>query len=214
MVSQDNSYFNNTASDGGVFHVSSRCFIASVNDRYRRNVATRSGALLHGSDFGHISLSNAHIDSSNPLSTSRASLVTLIEGSFDVHSVIFGNPRYTVRSTTLDLLQLNFNMTDSHFFDFIGDGVGAIVRVVDGVQTTFSGCSFSRNAADRNGGALAFINSPNISIDKCQFMNNTAVNGGAIFSQESGVFIKNSLFIGNKAHVGECCTHLKSVIFS
>lgn len=202
VESFNSTYFNNSAYDGGLVFISSRSSVTFYHDRFQMNMALGNGALVYGEGFGVLSLRNVQIDASNSMSATHSTLVFLIEGFFTVQSAFFGNPLNTTRSTTLDLKHLVFHMNDTDFTNFYGNDVGAIVRVLEGVETSISDCSFRNNEADKFGGALAFSKSENVTITNCQFYDNRAISGGAIYAQESSVVVENCVFERNQAFLG------------
>jgi parallel beta-helix repeat protein/predicted outer membrane repeat protein len=66
----------------------------------------------------------------------------------------------------------------------------------------FSYCrvAYAKNAAD-SGGAMFVKNFAKIKISNSLFKYNTALYGGAIFTSNSGILIRNSSFIGNTANL-------------
>lgn len=203
VESFNNTYFNNTAYDGGLVLISARSTLIFDSDQFRNNMAVGDGALVYGEGFGFLSFQNVMIDASNSVTNTPSTLVFLIDGVFDVQSAFFGNPLNTTRSTTLDLKHLVFNMNNTDFTNFYGSDVGAIVRVMEGTETNINACSFTNNRAEKYGGALAFAKSKNVSITNCSFYDNAAISGGAIYAQESAILVENCLFVRNKAFLGE-----------
>jgi len=206
VESFNSTYYNNTAHSGGLLHINARSQVIFEMDRFQKNVAKGNGALIHGVEFGYVSFSRVNIDASNSFSSTHATLVFLIDGIFDVESAFFGNPLNTSRSTTLDLKRLVFTMNNTDFMNFYGSDVGAIVRVLEGVETNINGCTFRNNVAELFGGALAFSQSKNVSITHCKFFDNTAISGGAIYAEDSSVMVTDSTFERNKAYLGSFLT--------
>src|SRR5690606_9836744 len=67
-------------------------------------------------------------------------------------------------------------------------------------------CYFYTNKSSTYGGAI-YINSSNVTIENCEFINNQSDNGGAIYTSNhndgySNLVIRDSKFIGNTAYSG------------
>ena len=81
---------------------------------------------------------------------------------------------------------------DCTFTNFIN-----VAMILTEVNGTISGCTFTNNTGDFNGGGLSISNSY-IEISNCNWINNRAVTeGGGLYIFNSDVFIDNSEFIEN-----------------
>jgi len=62
---------------------------------------------------------------------------------------------------------------------------------------TATGCIFSNNTAELQGGSI--WSSGNVEIDISEFRNNKGLTGGAIFAESGSVSVRESIFEGNTA---------------
>ena len=101
------------------------------------------------------------------------------------------------------ILQSNATIDSSTFIDnTAGDYGGAIYSLQNADNTIrINGCDFVNNSA-KSGGAV-FNREPNISVSRCRFINNSAPDiGGAIYSQCSLTVVTNCLFANNRGLEG------------
>lgn len=84
-----------------------------------------------------------------------------------------------------------------------GKNTGRIFLISPDIKVTISNLKLTRgNAGNNDGGAI--YNKGTLTVNHCTFKNNTAKNGGGIFSNSTGVLnIKDSEFISNTATSGE-----------
>lgn len=84
---------------------------------------------------------------------------------------------------------------ESNHVDFDG---GAVICRDLGSQLDIADCTFRSNTADRYAGAVLIVESGIMTIDRCEFMENSAPWNGAIATNTGAVYhLSNSLFVGN-----------------
>lgn len=80
---------------------------------------------------------------------------------------------------------------------------GGAISIFGDSQFEMINCVFSFNSTDGNGGAVYCLNQaseePEIELDRCWFVGNSAQNGGGIYAGNSAVSISNSLLNINSA---------------
>ncbi|MTK63124.1 MAG: hypothetical protein F8N15_00930, partial [Methanobacterium sp.] len=118
-----------------------------------------------------------------------------VNGSdFNANSATDGGAIYG--TTTLIFSNSTFKYNHSNH-------LGGAVRYDSGYLLAYN-CKFYNNSAKFNGGAIASVavDQPlNMEITGCNFLNNTAQNGGAIFNTANAT-VKDSNFDGNSANNG------------
>lgn len=82
-----------------------------------------------------------------------------------------------------------------------------VQSAVPGTMPRIERCTFSRNSANQNGGALRIESvTGDVAVEACAFTDNWACAGGGGISivSASNVYIRSSLFIGNSAIARGC----------
>ena len=114
----------------------------------------------------------------------------------DSGSAIYVNT--TAPNTIIRSCNFINNYADNH-----GDNdytAGGAVCVNGADNTEISNCYFSGNTALNHGGALTIRNNAvNVRVTSCNFVNNEAPNGGAIFNHLASTTISGCTFTGNQA---------------
>ena len=97
----------------------------------------------------------------------------------------------------------NATVNNSNFTDNNARYGGAIFVGSDGGYNNISDSKFIKNHAVRDGGAI-YLTSSHTTINRTEFTNNTAVNGGAIYANGTGQInqVYKSLFDNNRANGG------------
>ncbi|MGN1362451.1 MAG: hypothetical protein ACI4VU_01845 [Methanobrevibacter sp.] len=124
----------------------------------------------------------------------------LDQDAYDVYSfdILGGGAIY---SNVKNLMIVNSTFTNNS--NVCEEAYGGAILIAD--SGVIDNCTFINNSASSYGGAIAVnaYNSSNILIINNKFYNNSANNGGAIFSDMSKLTtIKNNIFISNHANEG------------
>ena len=88
----------------------------------------------------------------------------------------------------------NLNITNVKFQDVESHAMGT-VTVINCSDSVIYNSTFSGMFALAHGGSVAWINSTNVTVDKCNFLDSGAsYEGGSIFCNNTNAVVKNSLF--------------------
>ncbi len=78
-----------------------------------------------------------------------------------------------------------------------GGGLSSI-----GGQPEIVDCEFVGNLSEKNGGAVGFQTLDGVSLIRCRFESNTAVEDGTVFADRSTIFLQEPLLVFNEARRG------------
>ena len=92
---------------------------------------------------------------------------------------------------------------NKNFFSDNQAEFGGVVHVERSTSVDISESNFTQNIAESMGGVLYVENVTTVSINKDNFVNNLAPSiGGAMYGDDTGVYVRNSLFMNNVGIVG------------
>ena len=81
-----------------------------------------------------------------------------------------------------------------------------------GGVATIRNTTFKKNSAATNGGAISLLNtSTKLTVKNCEFAENTAKNGGAIYAITGDVTVSKTLFTGNSATAAGGAVNLSAI---
>lgn len=215
----DNEFENNIATNaGGAIFVQeeetqSPMDVTIDNCNFKNNKSNISeGGAVWIATFGNVNIKNSIFCNNNTKTKGGALRVMQNTKSVLVEGCYFGNNSSVAdgNAVSFGVQQCKFDVKNCVFFNnqSKGTGNGGAVNVESG-HGTFTNCKFMSNTSKGNGGAV-FLDSPASvtwvkggSFDKCLFKDNTAAEGGAIYTTNNASLTStNNQYYGNKAKLG------------
>ena len=199
VVTYDNlTFINNSAEQGGAIYWDKAVTIQGIN--FINNSAVQGGAIF---------VPNAQTIQNNNFTGNRA---TAQGGAIYVNSsgVTVQNNNFTNNTASMGgaiFAPISDNTMIIKYCDFDGNNAttgGAIYIGYKGADgKTITDCTFTRNTAVLDGGAIYLANIDH-QLARCTFESNSAHNGGSVYvSQElTNVKISDSIFISSHAYDG------------
>jgi len=225
----DNKFFDNIASYSGGVLYSTNSTIFSYHNLYKNNTAQYGSIIININSLTY-TLNDTYID--NRARTYGALLI--INSTTEVYKVKFENNNATY-GAALYSINSNVLLNNSYFYKNIaivhGGGISSINSTMNINNTKFNnnmvnggvGASiysertnlyvgtsvFKKNSA-RLGGSICVLDEDISFLENNEFKENTAEEGGAIFTVKSNLYINNNTFNKNYAKKGGAILSLLS----
>ncbi len=192
---------NNSARMGSGFALTSQGRVTVRNSRLENNSATgtnTSGAIYVAST-SHLTMQDSVVKGTS--ATNGAGIVI-----YDSVAEISGG---RIESNSAESLGGGM-MIDSSTVTIIGttlannSGAYGGALSISAATVTLTNCTIQGNRGQQFGGAIRLHGNSQFAVDKCSFIDNRTVqhSGGAIFSDQNSLVVRNSTFDGNRASVG------------
>ncbi|WP_084269550.1 DUF11 domain-containing protein, partial [Methanobrevibacter curvatus] len=174
----NSNFFNNTGFNGGAIYTTLNSNLFLLNDNFSNNSVSGSGGAIYANGFVNITNSIFRNDSA----VSGGAIFLNSHSSTSIKNTDFNNNNASISggailSNSTDLYLENINFNNNSF-----------------------------NSPNIYGGAIAVFNVTNLTVVNSKFNNNTAFKGGAIYVDNSSIFVMNInnpvLFVNNTGAYG------------
>jgi parallel beta-helix repeat protein len=193
---------NNSAQLGSGLALTRQGRATVRNSRFENNSATGSGSAgaVYVVSASELTMQNSVVrgtsaNNGGGVAISGGSTVQIIGGRIENNSAgnLGGGMLVREATLTVDGTTLAGN-----------SGVYGGALSISGANVTLTNCTLQGNRAQQAGGAIRLLGNAQFVVDNCHFVDNRTADhsGGAIFSDQNPLVVRNSIFDGNWATVG------------
>ena len=166
----------------------------STLDDLAGNIAFLSGGAIYGNRVNTINLNGSIIQNNSALN--GGGLAVSWNAYIYVNECLFSHNRGGYEGGAINLIDTVIDIQNSKFLSNKALSGGGIF--LSHSNSTITNSNFSINAAE-SGGALYLFGSSAVNITDAYFTSNFAFLGGAMFGDNSNIFLKSSYFSKNSA---------------
>jgi predicted outer membrane repeat protein len=198
----------NAETGGGIF-VSKGCDLEIDSSIFSDNTALSGAAVFMGNPQGGV-IADSSFNNNEAYDSGGALYFYL--GSAEIRDSFFASNSAIViggsilsEGADLSIVRSSFSFGAAESGGAIG---GTVVNKTSEPVTVIEDCSFTKNSATENGGAISLTNADTTEIRRSSFCLNTAVNGGSVYLWEA-----NSITASNNSFVEEAASAAGSAMF-